>query len=464
MTMSPTLVAGVDSSTQQTKLVVLDLACGDLVHSSALPHPDGTELDPAHWWSALHGSGSAEPPGTAAMSIAAQQHSTIFLDADGDSVRPALLWNDLRASESARRLREELGDAAWLDATGLLPDSAHPVSKLRWIAEHEPENAARIASVLLPHDWLTWHVTGRRGAPVTDRSDASATGYWSPRTERFRDDLVARALGHRTRVPTVLPVSGRAGETAAGTLVAPGCGDNAATHLALDTVPGDVIISIGTSVTVSMRTLHPVNDPTGTIDTMADSRSGFIPIVVLLNGARVLLGTARMLGIGLKRLDELAGSAAPDANGALLIPYLDGERNPSAAASSGMLVGLSRKSMTPADIARATVLGLGCAISNAFDTMTRSGASPRRILLVGGGARAACVRQVIADLIGHPIEWPTHREHAAYGAARQAAWALTGAPPDWAPLPTLTVHPSAGGDWVHGVRERYAAATTGRRG
>ncbi|MDQ0613941.1 xylulokinase [Microbacterium sp. W4I4] len=464
MTMTPTLVAGVDSSTQQTKLVVLDLARGVLVHSSALPHPDGTELDPTHWWSALHGSGSAEPHGAAAMSIAAQQHTTIFLDEDGESVRPALLWNDLRAAESARRLREELGDAVWLEATGLLPDSAHAVSKLRWVAEHEPENAARIASVLLPHDWLTWHVLGRQGDPVTDRSDASATGYWSPHTEQFRVDLLTRALGHATRTPAVLPLSGIAGQTSSGTLVASGCGDNGATHLALDTAPGDVVISIGTSITVSMRTLHPIDDPAGVIDTMADPRSGFIPIVVMLNGARVLLATARMLGISLDRLDVLARSGAPDANGALLVPYLDGERNPVADASSGRLIGLSRRSMTPADIARATVLGLGCAIADAFETITRSGTPLRRILLVGGGARSACVRQMVADLIGRAVEWPRHREHAAYGAARQAAWALTGESPDWPTLPSVAVNPSADRAWVRGVRDRYSAATVDRIG
>ena len=456
--MSPTLVAGVDSSTQQTKLVVLDLACGDLVHSSALPHPDGTELDPTHWWYALHGSGSAEPHGAAAMSIAAQQHTTIFLDADGKSVRPALLWNDLRAAESARHLREELGDSTWLEAAGLLPDSAHAVSKLRWLAEHEPANAARITSALLPHDWLTWCALGRRGTPVTDRSDASATGYWSPQTEQFRADLVAHALGHDAEAPTVLPLAGIAGETSTGTLVASGCGDNGATHLALDTAPSDVVISIGTSATVSMRTLHPVHDPTGTVDTMADPRSGFIPIVAMLNGARVMLATARMLGVGLERLDDLAGSGAPDANGALLVPHLDGERNPLADASAGMLVGLSRRAMTPADIARATVLGLGCAISEAFDAVARVGMPPGRIFLVGGGSKSACLRQVIADLLGRPVQWPTHREHAAYGAARQAAWALTGSAPDWPPLPSLTVQPSTDLGWVGGVRERYRTA------
>jgi xylulokinase len=140
------------------------------------------------------------------------------------------------------------------------------------------------------------------------------------------------------------------------------------------------------------------------------------------------------------------------------VPHLDGERNPLADASAGMLVGLSRTAMTPADIARATVLGLGCAISEAFDAVARVGMPPGRIFLVGGGSKSACLRQVIADLLGRPVQWPTHREHAAYGAARQAAWALTGSAPDWPPLPSLTVQPSTDLGWVGGVRERYRTA------
>lgn len=449
--MTRTLVAGIDSSTQQTKLVVVDAATGELVRSSALPHPDGTEVNPEHWWSALHGVGGTRPAGAAALSVTAQQHTTIFLDEDGDCVRDALLWNDLRAADAADDLRRELGDDAWLEGPGLLPDSAHPVSKLRWLADHEPANASRVHSVVLPHDWLTWRLLHRASPLTTDRSDASATGYWSPNAAAYLPELARHALGHDVRTPEVRSASGTVGTTRNGLLVASGCGDNAATHLALDTQPGDVVISVGTSTTVSMRTRTPSPDPEGVVDCMADTREGFIPIVAMLNGARVLAATARMLGVTLERLDQLATEADPAADGVVFTPFLDGERNPRVPHAHGALTGLSRHTMTPATIARAAVLGLGGSIARALTAITAREGAPRRVYLVGGGARSGALRQAIADLTGHVTHCPEHREHAAFGAARQAAWALTGAPPEWPELPIALHHPGPDRGWVREI-------------
>lgn len=457
--MSAQLVAGIDSSTQQTKLVVVNAATGTLVHSSALPHPDGTELNPEHWWSALQGVGGARPAGAAALGITAQQHTSIFLDSAGASVRPAILWNDVRAGGAAAELRAELGDQHWLDSIGLLPDAAHPVSKLRWLATHEPSAAARVESVILPHDWLTWKLLGEAADLVTDRSDASATGYWSPHSGRYLPELAERALGRAVRTPEVLAPDAIVGATEWGLELAAGCGDNAATHLALDTQPGDVVISIGTSATVSMRTTSTTADATGLIDTMADARSGFIPIVAMLNGARVVAATAHLLGVSLERLDTLARDADLAADGVLLVPYLDGERNPPSPAASGSFAGLSRHSMTPSALARATYLGLACSISDTLDAMVRAHGEPTRVFVVGGGARSESLRQTIADLTGRTVEWPVHREHAAFGAARQAAWALTGTLPDWSVRPARRTQPSRDVQWVPEVRDRYRALT-----
>ena len=463
MTVRRRLVAGIDSSTQQTKLVVLDADTGELVRDGALPHPDGTEIDPEHWWSALCGLGGTHPEGAEALSITAQQHTTIVLGADGTPLRPAILWNDLRATDAARELRRELGDTAWLESVGFLPDAAHPVSKLRWIATHEPRLARRVETVMLPHDWLTWRVLGRTGPAVTDRSDASATGYWSPHDERYRWDLAEHALGRRIDAPEPLAHNGVAGTTPGGLVLGPGCGDNAATHLALATRFRDLVVSVGTSTTVSMRTETPARDATGMIDSMADARSGFIPIVAMLNGARVLSATARMLGVTLERFDQVAAEAPADAEGVVLIPYLDGERNPPAPMASGSFSGLSRDDMTPATMARAALRGLGCAIANAADALSDIYGPPDRVIIVGGGARSGSLRRVLADLIGRPVEWPEHREHAAFGAARQAAWTLTGALPEWCPLQTTVSLPSADRSWVAPVRARFRAAIGDKR-
>src|SRR3954449_6113767 len=195
-----TLVAGVDSSTQSCKVVVRDAGSGALVREGRASHPDGTEVDPAAWAAALQTAidGAGGLADVAAVAVGGQQHGMVCLDAEGEVVRPALLWNDTRSAQAATDLTAELGGGrAWADAVGLVPVASFTVTKLRWLAEHEPANAARTAAVCLPHDWLTWQLAGHRGgggagdqhgldALVTDRGDASGTGYWSPATGEYR--------------------------------------------------------------------------------------------------------------------------------------------------------------------------------------------------------------------------------------------------------------------------------------
>lgn len=454
-------VAGVDSSTQSTKLVVVDALSGDLVHSAAAPHPEGTEVWPQRWWDALGAAGGRTLTEPRALSVTSQQHTTILLDHRDQVLRPAILWNDLRAMGSGADLVRELGRERWLGSPGLLPDSAHPVSKLRWLREHEPEIAAEARTVLLPHDWLTWSLLERRNPPTTDRSDASSTGYWSVAREDYDEDLLQHSFGRGVVTPEVLPPDAVAGVSARGMLVGAGSGDNAATHLALASEIGDMVLSVGTSATVSMRSAAPVLDPTGRIDSMADARSGAIPIIAMLNGARVLVATANMLGITPARLDRLAAHAEPTAGGVVMLPYLDGERNPPRQEGGGALLGISRPALTPEVIARACVLGLACAIAEAVDSLSQATGEPRRLLLVGGGARSRALRQALADLTGRTIHTAPDREHAAIGAARQAAWALTGTLPRW-PLALSPQRPDPdSGVWAGEVRAAHRTAGLG---
>lgn len=454
-------VVGVDSSTQSTKVVAVDADTGELLGSATAPHPEGTEVWPARWADALEQAGNGLLTRAHALSITSQQHTTILLDEQREVLRPAILWNDLRAMDSGTDLVRELGRDRWLRGPGLLPDSAHPVSRLRWLREHEPHVAARAETVLLPHDWLTWTLLGRRGAPTTDRSDASSTGYWSMADGAYDSELLRHSFGRDLQTPEVLDPVAVAGEMPGGTLVGAGCGDNAATHLALGTQIGDMVISVGTSTTVTLRTTTSPLDPTGRIDAMADARSGAIPILAMLNGARVLVATAAMLGITSPQLDELAVRADPAAGGLVMVPYLDGERNPPRRHGAGAVLGLSREALSPALIARASVLGLACAIADAVDTLTAAAGEPRRILLAGGGARSRALQQAIADLTGRSIRTAPAREHAAFGAARQAAWMLTGEMPDWTVDFTLR-HPDPDSDaWACEVRAAHRAAGLG---
>ncbi|MEU4794023.1 xylulokinase [Micromonospora tulbaghiae] len=470
------LVAGVDSSTQSCKVVVRDAETGALVRQGRAPHPPGTEVDPHAWWEALRAA-VAEAGGladVAAVSVGGQQHGMVCLDASGEVVRPALLWNDTRSADAARELVEEAGGGEtgrrfWAEATGAVPVASFTATKLRWLARHEPDNAGRVAAVCLPHDWLTWRLAGAPGLDAlrTDRGDASGTGYWSPRTGEYRLDLLERAFGRRPKVPVVLGPAEAAGHldpavldsdpAAAGpVLLGPGTGDNAAAALGAGAGPGDVVVSIGTSGTVFAVADTPAADSSGAVAGFADATGRFLPLVCTLNAARVLDAAATLLGVDLDRLGELALSAPPGADGLVLVPYLEGERTPDRPHATGTLHGLTLGTSTPAHLARAAVEGMLCGLADGLDALIAQGARADRIILVGGGARSAAVRRIAPQVFGRPVVVPPPGEYVADGAARQAAWVALGGdtPPAWSVGDTEEY----GDEAVPAIRERYAGA------
>ena len=452
-----TLVAGVDSSTQACKVVVRDAATGALVRFGRAPHPDGTEVDPAAWWDALQVAVAAAGgvDDVAALAVGGQQHGMVCLDESGGVVRPALLWNDVRSAGAARELVAELGGGqAWADAVGVVPVASITVTKLRWLAHHEPDSAKRTAAVCLPHDWLTWRLAGGGVDTVTtDRSDASGTGYWSAATGDYRPDLLEMALGSRPLVPRVVGPRERAG-THGSVVLGPGAGDNAAAALGVGAQPGDVVVSIGTSGVVSAVAEVPARDPSGIVAGFADATGRHLPLVCTLNASRVLDATARLLGVDHAGLSDLAMSAPAGADGLVLVPYLEGERTPDRPDATGALHGLTLTSTTPAHLARAAVEGLLCGLADGLDALREHGAEVRRVLLVGGGARSAAVRALAPAVLGCPVVVPEPGEYVADGAARQAAWVLSGAgePPAWQSARTQVFEADA----TPAVRERYA--------
>ena len=446
------LVVGVDSSTQACKVVVRDAATGVLIRQGRAAHPSGTEVDPAAWWVALNAAirGAGGVDDVAAISVAGQQHGMVCLDEAGAVIRKALLWNDTRSAGAAADLTAELGGpAAWAEAVGLVPVASFTVTKLRWLADHEPRQAARTAAVCLPHDWLT----GRLGAEfATDRSDASGTGYWSPANGEYRPDLLRRALGHDAAVPRVLKADEPAGQTARGALLGPGAGDNAAAALGLDARPGDVIVSVGTSGTVFATSATPTADASGIVAGFASATGDFLPLIATLNAARVLDAAASILGVDHVRLAELALQAPPGAGGLTLVPYLEGERTPDRPDSTGALHGLQLANSTPAHLARAAVEGLLCGLADGLDALVAQGVPVERIFLIGGGARSDAVRHIAPTIFARPVTVPEPGEYVADGAARQAAWVLTGERPHW----QLDVAATFDADPAPAVRERYA--------
>jgi xylulokinase len=461
------LVAGVDSSTQSCKVVIRDAETGVLLRRGSAPHPTGTEIDPEAWWSALQqaiaAAGGIDDVG--AVSVAAQQHGMICLDSDGGVVRPALLWNDTRSATSAQRLIIESGADArsyWAEKTGSVPVASLTSTKLRWLADNEPDNAARTAAVCLPHDWLSWRLAGYGpgsgssglGALCTDRSDASGTGYWSSASGAYLTDVLERTLGHVPVLPHVLEPLESQMTTPSGAPIGAGSGDNAAAALGVDAGIGDVVVSVGTSGTVFAVAADPVADPSGLVACFADATGNFLPLACTINASRVLDATAHMLGVDHSEFSGMALSAAPGADGLVLVPYFEGERTPNLPDATGTLHGMTLTSFTPPNLARAAVEGVACSLADGLKAVTDLGIVARRVILVGGGARSEAVRQIVADVFGLPVHVPEPAEYVADGAARQAAGVLLGAFPSWKKHTTTVIEPVSATD----VLQRYRAA------
>ena len=311
------LVAGVDSSTSACKVTIHDADTGELVSSGRAPHPPTTppcsEQDPSAWWAAFQqawsaaGADGAHRP--AAISVAGQQHGMVVLDADRRVLRPAKLWNDTESAVDADALVAALGAEAWAAACGSVPVPSFTITKLAWLRRCEPEVFRRVAHVVLPHDWLTFQLTGRL---CTDRGDASGTGWWSPAEGQYRTDLldlVDDTVDWSGMLPQVLAPSEAAGEWD-GLVVGPGTGDNMAAALGIALRPGDLALSLGTSGVASCVSERPTADPTGTIAGFADATGRFLPLVCTLNATKVTDAVARLLGVDPAGLDDAGARSA----------------------------------------------------------------------------------------------------------------------------------------------------------
>ena len=451
------LIAGVDSSTQSCKVVIRDAASGELLREGRAIHPDGTEVNPALWISALD-TAIKDAGGLAdveAISIGGQQHGMVALDEKGAVIRDALLWNDTRSAAAADALNSEIGGPAEMaNQVGSVLVASFTATKLRWLADAEKDNAAKVAGVALPHDWLSWQLQHSPNEAkdfsklFSDRSEASGTGYFDPTTSKYRRDILAKALrtDREISLPKIINPADFGGTTPSGVKIAPGAGDNAAAALGIQAQPGDVVVSLGTSGTAFAVSETPTHDSSGAVAGFADATGRFLPLVCTLNAARILDAGTRILGKSHDEVGALALSAAPGANGLSLLPYFEGERTPNRPSATGVFSGMNLNNSNPADIARAMVEGMLCGLVDAVDALEKLGVSVKRIILIGGAAKNPAVSQIAAALFGREVLLPPAGEYVANGAARQAAWALLGG--DTAPL------------WDLGKIEKVSAVAT----
>ncbi|MFJ6385705.1 xylulokinase [Kitasatospora sp. NPDC092039] len=426
------VVIGVDSSTQATKALAVDIDTGEVVGEGRARHTvstgAGRESDPEQWWEALVEAAALTgwADRAAALSVAGQQHGLVTLDRAGRPVRPALLWNDVRSAPQAARLRDAFGAAETARRTGSVPTAAFTAAKWAWLRTDEPAAADRVAAVRLPHDFLTERLTGEA---VTDRGDASGTGWWGP--DGYDPDVLARIGLDPGLLPRVLAPGARAGTVRPGlplregAPVATGTGDNMAAALGLGLLPGQPVLSLGTSGTVYAVGRTRPADPSGTVAGFADALGGWLPLACTLNCTLAVDRFAALLGRGREEVE--------DGGTAVVLPYLDGERTPDLPGASGLVHGL-RHDTTRGQLLQAAYDGAAHALLTALDGVLLAGGEDPRgdepLLLIGGGARGRAWQRTVLRLSGRPVQVPVARELVALGAAAQAAALLTGEPAD----------------------------------
>ena len=434
------LVAGIDTSTQSVKVVIRDAQSGQVIREGRAPHPDGSEVDPAKWWSATEDAikmaGGLDD--VSAIAVAGQQHGMVALDKNGKVIRAALLWNDTRSATEATELNNEMGGGAGIaNAVGSALVASFTASKVRWLAKNEKANADRVAAIALPHDWISWKISGSQSISdlFTDRGDASGTGYFDSVKNEYRKDIFAKAIGSDREItfPRIVEPKTFATKTKTGIPIAAGTVDNAAAAIGVGAQPGDVVVSLGTSGTAFAVSKTPTHDASGEVAGFADGTGYFLPLVCTLNAARILDAATRILGVTHEELGELALKAEAGANGLTLLPYFEGERTPNRPDATGVFSGMNLGNSNREDFARAMIEGMLCGMADAVASLEKLGVEVKRILIVGGAAKNPAVGKIASAIFGREVIIPPPGEYVAIGAAKLAAWALLGTerPPEW---------------------------------
>ncbi|HZP30028.1 MAG TPA: FGGY family carbohydrate kinase [Acidimicrobiia bacterium] len=461
------LVLGVDSSPTSTTVELRDAEDGHLYGSGRAPHgapPDARgDHDPSEWWHSLvearYGAGGAL--NVNAVSVAAPSDGLVVVDDAGDVVRPAKIGPDPETCDDARALVDELGPDVWSAGSGSVPTASSPIAKLAWLRRVEPGAFARVAKVLTPHDWLTFRLSRRY---VTDRGDASATGYWSPRESRWRPDLLAvvdPGVDWGALLPDVLGPVEPAGDRE-GVYIAPGTGRYQATALGLGLRPHDVVVALETAGTVCAVRERPTEDASGAVSGRADATGRFLPLARSCGGVHSVAALAAQFGIDMARLDQLALGSPPGARGVRLVPFDDADDPVGRLPAGGRLTGL-RVDTTQEDVARALVEGVVCALLDGLDRL-RAADVPvgGRLFVQGYAARSHAFQRALADLSERTVFLPHTTDVAdtsALGACVQAAAMLYQVDPAqlgdlWGLAPTRVVEPDYGVD-ADAIRADY---------
>jgi xylulokinase len=484
-----TMYLGIDCGTQGTKALVIDregkpFGRGYAPHELTETASGAREQLPVWWIDALciavKQALATVPAGAVrAVSVSGQQHGLVVLDEHLEVIRPAKLWNDTETSAQNEELIERLGGkAAFFERFGIVPLTGYTVSKLLWLAENEPDNFARIRHILLPHEYLNFWLTGQLRA---EYGDASGTAFFDPRTRTWApavldaidggSGLLSRSLpaliSSEEIVETLRPEVASELGLPIETIVASGGGDNMMGAIGTGNIAeGVVTMSLGTSSTVYGFRNAPSGDVTGCVAPFCSSSGGWLPLVCTMNATNIVTQTVNLLGRAVADIDEALATTSPGAGGITFLPFLNGERTPDLPRATGSLLGVSSTNWSANNLIRAAVEGVSFGILFGLDLIL-DGAPSERIRLIGGGARSAAWRQLLADATGTIIEVPLEEEAGCLGAAMQAMYAeghRLGTPEDFATIAarcvrldgTRTAYPDPGQSAAYLVaRQRY---------
>ena len=439
------LVAGIDAGTQSLKVLVYDPAKRSVVASASAPleldsAADGSrEQRPADWVAALHTCFAAITPSVrariAAVAVSGQQHGFVPLDAAGEVLAPAKLWCDTSTSAECTQIMEAAGGTAQTIALAGNPIlTGYTASKLPWTKKHRPEAYARLSTILLPHDYLNFVLTGQR---FCEYGDASGTGWLDVRTRTWSPELLRATDPDRDLTEClppiappealfdIAPAAAKSFGLPATVKVAVGGGDNMMAAIGTGcVVPGRLAMSLGTSGTLFAYSDTPVVDPDGAWAAFCSSTGGWLPLICTMNCTVVTEQVADAFDFSTRFGDGHLRNTPPGADGLVMLPFLNGERTPDLPHGKGVLAGLDTTNMTPAHLYRAAMEGATYSLKYGYDAFVRAGMQFDRIVLTGGGSNSAAWRQLVADVFGLPVDVPTQAEGAAFGAALQALWAL----------------------------------------
>ncbi len=440
------LFIGIDSGTQSTKAAVVDLEARRIVAEARAPHrmipglPTGAmEQEPQEWVTALDQVlrevlGGIDRTRVRGIGVSGQQHGFVPLDAEGRVIRPAKLWCDTSTVAESAELTRKLGGArAAIRATGNLFLPGFTAPKILWLKKHEPKHYRRLRHVLLPHDYLNFHLTGNY---FMEHGDASGTGLmdvrrraWSPAAiaaiDRNLGDWLPPLSDSSAIAGVLRPALARRFGLPRDVIVSAGGGDNMMGAIGTgNVVPGVVTASFGTSGTIYAHAAKPVVDPRGEIAAFCSSAGGWLPLLCTMNVTAVTEQMRALFDTDHAGLDLAVESAPPGADGLLLLPYLAGERTPNIPAGSGVFLGLNRQTLTHSHLARATMEGVTLGMNYGLRRLNDLGVVAQEIRVTGGGAKSPAWRQIMADVFGVPVVALVAEEGAALGAGLQAAWAL----------------------------------------